>query len=362
VATRRAAPATPRLAIAGFGRLARGYYLPALRELGGIAPVAVADPLPASREAAARALPRARLYASAEAMLAEETLDAVLVATPPSTHQAVWRLAAAAGVTAFMEKPFLLAHQLAAFVPPPAPAPPPMIDFNRRFWPAYRLLAAMVRTGQAGEVEHADLRLEVDARRWTGVTAHRSDPGEGGALHDLGSHLLDLAWMLLGREPVRVHARAGSRRWEHDHVEAALELADGVTVDCALAYGGANREQVTIHGSRGTIRLREPNAHLHLTLAGSRASALREHLLDGAALAYRAAFRGRSLLRASIRGALGELIAALGEGRAPSPGLEDALRNAAWLEAVQRAIATGRPADIALSPTLSPARCATESR
>jgi myo-inositol 2-dehydrogenase/D-chiro-inositol 1-dehydrogenase len=360
---RRATPSSPRLAIAGFGRLAREYYLPALRELGGIAPVAVADPLAASREAAARAIPGVRVFASVDEMLAAEALDAVLVATPPSTHQAVWRCASAASVTVFMEKPFLLTHQLADFALPTTAAPPPMVDFNRRFWPTYRLLAAMVRTGQVGEVEHAELRLEVDVLRWTGVSAHRLDPAEGGALHDLGSHLLDLAWMLFGREPVRAHARAQSRRWEHDYVEAALELADGVTIDCTLGYGAHNRETVTVHGSHGTIRLREPNARLHLTPAGSHASVLRERMQDAAALAYRAAFRGRSLLRASIRGALAELTAALAEGRAPQPGLEDALRNAAWLEAVQRAIDSGRPAEVhPFSPALTPAGCASESR
>lgn len=339
----RLATGSPRLAIAGFGRLARGYYLPALRELGRIAPVAVADPLAASREAARRAIRGVRVYTSVEEMLGAESLDGILVASPPSAHLAAWRAAMAAGVAVFMEKPFLLAHQLAAFEPP-ADAPPLMVDFNRRFWPTYRLLAAMVRTGQVGEVEHAELRLEVDVRHWSGVTAHRLDAAEGGALHDLGSHLLDLAWMLFEREPVSIHAEAGAGGAVH----AALEMPDGVVVDCALGYGERTREQVTIHGSRGTLRLREPNAHLHLTLAGSRAHPRREQLADAAALAYRGLFRSRSLLRASIRGALGEFIAALREGRAPTPGMEDALRNAAWLEAVQRSIDTGQPAALTL--------------
>jgi predicted dehydrogenase len=341
-------PRGPRLAIAGFGRLARGYYLPALRELGGIVPVAVADPLAASR-AAATAIPGARVYAEVGEMLAAEALDGLLVATPPSTHQALWKQASAAGVAVFMEKPFLLAHELASFEPPAAPTPL-MVDFNRRFWPTYRLLAAMVRTGHVGEIEHADLRLEVDARRWSGVTAHRFDAGEGGALQDLGSHLLDLAWMLFELDPVCIHAEA-----EDGRVSAALELPGGVIVDCVLGYGDRNREQATIHGSRGTIRLREPNAHLHVTPLGARPHRLRERMRDAAALAWRAAFRGQSLLRASVRGALAEFVAARAEGRAPSPGLEDALRNAAWLEAVQRAVDTGQPATIrSPSPALSP--------
>ena len=206
-------PGAPRLAIAGFGRLARGYYAPALRELGRVRPVAVADPHPSARAAARAAFPGVRAWASAEEMLEAEAPDALLVSSPPSTHLPLWTLACGLGTAVFMEKPFLLAHQLETFVAPEGDGPPLMVDFNRRFWPAYRRLAEMVKGGRAGAVESAELRLEVDVLRWGGPDSHRFAPAEGGALHDLGSHLLDLAWMLFGREPERVTARADTRRW-----------------------------------------------------------------------------------------------------------------------------------------------------
>jgi len=364
VRARVPAPGAPRLAIAGFGRLARGYYVPALRGLGGVRPVAVADPLAAARAAAGAAYPRARLYASAAEMLEAGGIDALLVASPPSTHLPLWTRASTLGVAVFMEKPFLLAHQLDAFHPPGLDAPPLMVDFNRRFWPPYRRLAEMVKDGRAGAVASAELRLEVDVRRWGGAADHRFAPGEGGALHDLGSHLLDLAWMLFGREPARIAARAESRRREHDHLRITLDLPGGPAVACELGYGVRTREQVTIRGSRGTLRLRDPNAAIHLRPAGARPRPVVEGVRDGAALAVRGVFRGRSLLRASIRAALGEFLSALAAGRPPAPGVEDALRNAAWLHAAARSIASGgRPSD--LPPSSLPPRpteCASESR
>ena len=353
----------PRLAIAGFGRLARGYYAPALRELGGVRPTALADPVAASRAAAGAAFPRARLYASAGEMLRAESLDALLVASPPSTHLPLWTLASGLGVAVFMEKPFLLAHQLDTFVPPDGDGPPLMVDFNRRFWPVYRQLAEMVKGERAGDVASAELRLEVDVLRWGGPASHRFEPGEGGALHDLGSHLLDLAWMLFGREPARVTAHAESRRWVDDHVRITLDLRGGPTVECTLGYGARNREAVTVRGGRGTLVLRNPNAAIHLRPAGAGARPLLEFAADGAALAPRAVFRGRSLLRASIRSALDEFLSALAAGRRPAPGLDDALRNAAWLRAASRSIETGRPVTIpAPSATHRPTECASESR
>ena len=48
---------TLRLGLAGFGQLARKYYVPALRALNGVDVSMVADPLDASREAARAAFP-----------------------------------------------------------------------------------------------------------------------------------------------------------------------------------------------------------------------------------------------------------------------------------------------------------------
>jgi predicted dehydrogenase len=220
----------------------------------------------------------------------------------------------------------------------------------------------MARAGRAGEVARIELRLEVDVLRWGGADSHRFAPGEGGALHDLGSHLLDLAWMLLAREPARISARAESRRWENDHVRLTLDLPGGPAVECELGYGARNREQVVVHGTRATLALLDPNGMIHLRPAGSRALPVLERARDGAALAIRGVLR-RSLLRGSIRSALGEFLSALAEGRHPQPGLDDALRNAAWLAAAARSMASGLPAEVR-APTLPhrPTECASGSR
>ena len=74
--------------IVGFGRLAQAYYTPALRTLRSVRVVAVADPLPASRTTASKAFPDATTYCDYQDLLSLP-LDALLVATPPSTHLAI---------------------------------------------------------------------------------------------------------------------------------------------------------------------------------------------------------------------------------------------------------------------------------
>jgi predicted dehydrogenase len=51
-----------QVGIVGFGRLPQDYYTPALRNLSGVAVAGVADPLPASRAACARAFPNATVH------------------------------------------------------------------------------------------------------------------------------------------------------------------------------------------------------------------------------------------------------------------------------------------------------------
>jgi predicted dehydrogenase len=167
-----------RLGIFGFGRLAQNYYVPALRRIRRPLEICVADPLDRSRAAAVKTFGSIPTYVDYLETLHRESLDAVLVATPPSSHLAIWRKTGACGLPVFMEKPFLLADELDQ-VDPAAPAwRHLMINFNRRFWPTYRWLAARVADGTPGAVLHARFTLHVDARRWSTITNHRALPLE----------------------------------------------------------------------------------------------------------------------------------------------------------------------------------------
>src|SRR6266403_1110596 len=101
-----------KTAIIGFGRLAQIYYTAALRGLPTTEVVAVADPLAVSRAAAATSFPHANIYADYHDLFEREPVDAILVASPPSTHLDIWNEAARRRVAAFIEKPFVLFGEL----------------------------------------------------------------------------------------------------------------------------------------------------------------------------------------------------------------------------------------------------------
>jgi len=326
------------LGLVGFGRLARDYYVPALRRLPGARVIAVADPLEASRSAAAAALPGAATFHGIDEVLAMRP-DALLVATPPSTHLAAWNAAQSAALPVFLEKPFVLAGQLSDALGGPEAQRRLMVNFNRHFWPPYQRLRALVAAGRVGRVRSATFTLHVDVLSWCDVTRHRLSPDDGGALHDLGSQALAVVPWLLGAEPVTIEVATAQHRWPGDHVTLRLAFPDGEVATCDLAYETRTFERVTIVGTTGRLRLQDPNMAVHVEAArdGRRRGLVR----DVAVLGYRGLRRSRSMARFSIRAALASFVQAT-RTRAPFvPGWDAAVRNVRGLEAALRAAQAG---------------------
>ncbi|MGH7894171.1 MAG: Gfo/Idh/MocA family protein [Candidatus Binatia bacterium] len=323
----------------GFGKLVRDYYLPALHRLAGARVVAVADPLPESRRAATERLHDAAIYSGHRAMLERAGIDGLLVASPPSTHLEVWSDAIADGLPTFVEKPLVLSSQLARL--PLRGEPRLMIDFNRRFWPTYGRVRDLVRRGVLGTPVNLEFSLHLDVLRWSGVTRHRFDAQEGGLLHDLGCHAIDLALEVIGEEPDGIVAVTSSRRWADDQLRLHLSFPSGSSAACDLSYGDRTREWLVVRGPERTARLREPNKALHVELTGTPRNPLVAWSLDAVALGYRALRRSQSIGQASIRGALAAFIHSLRTGSPFAPGFADGVRNARWVAAAARSAASG---------------------
>jgi predicted dehydrogenase len=327
-----------RLGIVGFGRLARLYYSPALRGLGGVDQVLVADPLEASQDAARRALPGARVFTDPAELLAQRP-DGLIVATPPSSHLTLWRAAMRSAVPVLMEKPFVLMGELAGATGTLREQRLLMIDFNRRFWGPYRRIADLVRSGEVGDVVGAEFALQVDVRPWCAVTSHRLDPAEGGALFDLGSQMVDLATWLLGRQPAAVRAVAESRRWPWDNVRIDLVFPGDVVARCSVGYGERTGERLCIEGRSGRIRMADPNMGVHIERG--RAAAPWAALSDLAVLGWRGVLRSRSMSRQSIALAIGAFVESIKRSVPFSPAFAEAARSTRLLEAAARSMELG---------------------
>src|SRR5262249_47338851 len=173
------------------------------------------------------------------------------------------------------------------------------IHLTGRFWPPYRKLAALLRSGVCGILRRAELVFHIDVLRWCSVTNHRLAPEEGGALYDLGSQALDLARDLIGEEPVGLSIRTKSARWPSDHVGLRLAFADGLEFNCDVAYTAMTQESVVIEGADARLRLRDANMALHVEAVDGAPSRLADGVRDVLTLGYRALRRNHSMARHS---------------------------------------------------------------
>jgi len=186
----------------------------------------------------------AAIPSSIDAVLSDQGVDAVLIASPTNTHVDLITAAARARKAVFCEKPIDLDMQrinecTKAVVSAGVPV---QLGFNRRFDPAHRAVRESVRAGEIGRLE----LLEITSR----------DPGlapvsylkvSGGIFRDMTIHDFDMARFILGDDPIAEVYATGSVM-----VDSALEdLGD---VDTAMVVlKAASGALVHINNSRRAV-------------------------------------------------------------------------------------------------------------
>ncbi len=197
-----------RVGIIGVGGIARGIHIPAYTKLDGVEIVAVSDLLLSrAQEAAQDAGPQTRAYEDYHEMLKKEKLDAVSVCTPNAFHKAPTIAALEAGAHVLCEKPIAssVADGEAMIAAAKRTGKLLTIGLMTRFAPYAQAIRRFADDGFLGDVYYA--RAQYLRRRlipdW-GVF-HVHEKSGGGALIDIGVHILDLAmWFMGSPKPVAV--------------------------------------------------------------------------------------------------------------------------------------------------------------
>jgi predicted dehydrogenase len=206
--------------------------------------VAVADADPLRREALADAS-RAAPVASAEALFGRSDLDAVVIALPTFLHHPVVLAALAAGKHVLCEKPPALNAAEAQAMAEAAESHGRVLAYGmqRRAMSSAIAALALIKQGDLGEIYHA---RAVYTRPWgapEGAGGWFRDPAKagGGPLIDIGVHVLDLAWYLMGRpQPVGAFGVIHDRAAETSPVESSafglLRFEGGRSIQLEAAW------------------------------------------------------------------------------------------------------------------------------
>lgn len=197
--------------------------------------------------------------ADVKSALADQEVNAVIIASSTDTHADLAVAAAKAGKAIFCEKPIDLSlKRVDACLAAVEKAGVPMfVGFNRRFDPSFAALHARIGKGEIGAVEQ--------------VIISSRDPGlpplgylkvSGGQFRDMTIHDFDMARFLLGEEPVEVFAfgsclvdPAVGKLGDIDSAMVVMKTASGklchINNSRRASYGYDQR--IEVHGARGRL-------------------------------------------------------------------------------------------------------------
>lgn len=276
----------------------------------------------------------ARVYDDARAMLAAEGLDLVSVATPPATHRDLAVAALEAGVHVLVEKPMspsledcdamIAAAERAGRIC--------SVVAQNRFRDDMATLKAALDSGLVGTVSHA----RVDSAWWRGRAYYDLDwrgtwaSEGGGCTLNHAIHHLDLTLWLLGR-PQAVTAVLTNAQHDNAEVEdlsvAVLAYERALATVTASVVHHGEEQGIVVQGERA--RVSQPWKVVADVAAPNGFGApggdpeLVERLEALAAALPALAHQGHT-------GQIGDVLAAVRDGRAPAIGAQDG-RNAVEL-------------------------------
>ncbi len=276
-------------ALIGFGNMAERGHLPGWLRQRRVRLRAVCDPRPERRRRAGRLLPSARIYASAEELLAEEHLDFVDVCTPPPSHAALTVMALRRGAHVLCEKPFVSNRRefrsvLAAVERSQRIAFP---VHNWRHAPMLARAIDWVRRGLIGKVIHSEIHT-LRTRPAVGLTAWRErqeEAGGGGILLDHGWHGIYLLLDLHRQLPRAVStwtrpSLATPGRTEHT-THLLLDFPDSTGTLFLTWQANRRHNALRVYGDKGLITLEDDRLVLRPAAGRTRVATYRAPLSRG---------------------------------------------------------------------------------
>ena len=248
-----------KFALVGAGAIAQSYAA-ALEKNPNVELLAVADPRRDAAEAFAKRF-GANAYSDHRALLEDSLgLEAVIICTPPNTHEALANDFAGAGVHILCEKPFALSSLSARRMVKQALRSGVLLTMGSKF----RYVADVNRAkfflaeGLIGDtvlLENAFTGRVDMSSRWNSNPAVSG----GGVLIDNGTHSVDILRYFLG-PLAEVHGIEGRRSQDlkvEDTARLFVRAENGAMGSVDLSWS-INKEldwYITIHGTNGLIQI-----------------------------------------------------------------------------------------------------------
>lgn len=205
----------------------------------------------------------AKYYTDADALIEDDEIDAIYIATPPNTHLYYALKVAESGKPCCVEKPLApsYADSLAIYESFITKGIPLFVAYYRRSLPRFMQIESWLKNNEIGEIRHISWNLCKPPNNLDLTRAYnwRTDNNiaKGGYFDDLASHGIDLFTYLLG-DIINVSGISTNQQQLYaakDAVSACWLHEGGITGSGYWNFGCSHYEdQVEILGSLGKIQ------------------------------------------------------------------------------------------------------------
>lgn len=250
--------------IIGCGNVTEVKSGPAFNKVEGSRLIAVMRRNKALAEDFARRHKVPKVYSDANALIDDNDVNAIYIATPPASHMEYAIAGIKAGKPVYIEKPMAVNHIQCLKINETAQkyGVPVFVAYYRRALPGFLKVKDLIESGSIGKVRLFKIQIfkSPSEEEISGNLPWRVDPAISGGGHflDLGCHQLDYFDFLFG--PVQkvksIVLNQGGLYSAEDFVTAAFVFPDniaGTGTWCFNSSNETNMDSIEIIGTSGSI-------------------------------------------------------------------------------------------------------------
>lgn len=251
-----------KIGVIGLGGVSQVIHLPNLIKMNNVEITSVAETNKNRLKFVADKFNIKNRFCNYEEMLESGNTDAVIIATPTSTHKEIAVNALKHGQDIMVEKPLALNHNEVAEIIEASEKYKKivMVGMNLRYRPDAMLLKSLIKSGEIGDpfyVKSGWIRRQSSKGKWF---TRKEDSG-GGVIMDLGILLLDLSLWLMDFPDVET---VSSQSYYHntknieDSFMGFFRCKDSSVISIESSWSlPVDKDQfyVTVHGTKGTASL-----------------------------------------------------------------------------------------------------------
>lgn len=238
---------------------------PAFAQVNGSCVTAVMSRDPEKAQSYARRHGIARWYTDAQELVDDPDVNAVYIATPPSSHATFAIMAMRAGKPVYIEKPMAASYEDCTRINriSEQTGVPCFVAYYRRYLPYFQKVKELLRNGEIGNVINVHIRFAQPPRALDYNSTNlpwRVQPviAGGGYFYDLAPHQLDLLQDMFGiiLEAQGYTSNRGGLYEAEDTLSACFKFESGLPGSgswCFVAHESAKEDRIEVIGDHGML-------------------------------------------------------------------------------------------------------------